>query len=102
MFKLTKRQISVLEFLRDNNESDMVYDKGAGWWIGNERTNGKLALGLIRLCLVVQSQGNNMGEFSRWGINESGRRALRNQPPYCLSDGTYVSNLSEVFVVDNS
>lgn len=91
---LTTGQRKALLFLRDDDEyGDMVYEKGIGWWLGTQKTNGKLALGLIRLCLVSMEQGANLDdEYQRWEINGCGIRALNNQPPYRLADGQYSNN----------
>lgn len=89
LLKLTRQQRKALEFLRDDKEyGDMVYEPGAGWWLGINKTNGKLALGLIRLCLVSKEQYNNSDRYECWIINESGKRALDGKPPYRKSDGT--------------
>ncbi len=74
-------------FLRDDKEyGDLVYEKGSGWWLGAKRTNGKLALNLIRLCLVSKQDYSD----DRYCINQSGLRALEGKKPYRQSNGTYV------------
>ncbi len=97
--KLTNGQRKALEFLRDDEEyGDMVYEPGNGWWLGIHRTGGKLALSLIRLCLVTKEQWNNSSKCERWEINESGRRALDGKPPYCKGNGTHMDNLHEALL----
>lgn len=97
--ELTIRQREVLAFLRDDKEyGDLVYESGAGWWLGDQRTNGKLAFGLIRLCLI--SRDDDSDSFQRWGINESGRRALDGKPAYPKGDGTHTDDLSEILKLD--
>ena len=91
--KLTKRQREALIFLRDDDEyGDLVYEKGSGWRLGVEQTNGKLALGLIRLCLISEQEFSD--DYRCWRINESGLRALEGKAPYRLSSGKYVDVLS--------
>lgn len=92
---LTTGQRKALLFLRDDDEyGDMVYEKGIGWWFGTRKTSGRLALGLIQLCLVSADQYTSLNDgYQRWEINECGIRALDNQPPYRLSDGEYSDSL---------
>jgi hypothetical protein len=95
--KLTYGQRKALKFLRDDEEyGDMVHEPGSGWWLGTHKINGKLALSLIRLCLVTREQWSNSSKYERWGINGTGLRALDGKPPYTKADGTYVDNLHEV------
>lgn len=97
--KLTNGQRRALEFLRDDEEyGDMVHELGNGWWLGTHRTNGKLALGLIRLIFVTREQFSNNDKYERWEINETGLRALDGKPPYRKADGTHVDNLHEVLL----
>lgn len=92
--KLTDRQRKALEFLRDDEEyGDMVYEPGAGWWLGICKTNGKLALNLIRLCLISREQYSYSNRYERWTINEAGRRVLNGQLAYRKSDGTYTDKM---------
>lgn len=97
-FKLTRQQRKALEFLRDDKEyGDLVYEPRFGWWLGDKRTNGKLALGLIRLCLITKEQMSNADKYERWEINQSGTRALEGKAPYCKANGTYTDNVGELF-----
>lgn len=90
--KLTKTQINVLQRLA--NDEDLVYEKGAGWWFGNERTNGQLAQFLIRNILVsCDDFGKQVEHYS---INESGRLALAGKEKiYRISSGELVATLRE-------
>lgn len=95
--KLTDRQRWALEFLRDDEEyGDLVYEPRAGWWLGADRTNGKLAFGLIRLCLITKEPGTSDNICERWGINESGRRALDGKPPYRNGSGVYTDKICQI------
>ena len=89
--KLTRAQRRVLQTLADDEDVDLAYDKGGGWWIGDEKTNGKLAMALI--CRVLVSADGH-GDFQRYAINESGRRALQGLPPYRDSHGNYHESLA--------
>lgn len=88
--KLTKEQRAALEFLRDDEEyGDLVYEPGRGWWLGTRQTNGRLAFGLMRLCLISRESVDSES-YQRWVINESGHRALDGKRPYRMADGTHV------------
>ena len=65
---LTKRQIELLEILKDGKEA-LVYDKG--WRVGLERTSGRTAYWFIRFMLVSE------GSKNRFYINKKGTEALK-------------------------
>jgi hypothetical protein len=92
--KLTRAQRRVLKSLAENEDIDLAFDKGGGWWIGDEQTNGKLATALIRMVLV-RKDGHTSGDMERYTINDSGRRALEGLPPYRASDGRYYDTFYE-------
>lgn len=73
MKKLTAKQRFVLNKLL-NEEEELVYEEGAGWWIGEDRTNGKLANSLLRACLISDC---SFGSVLRFSINQTGRNALK-------------------------
>lgn len=57
---------------------DLIYERGAGWWVGNRRTSGRVALGLLRLCLVHEDQNAGPGSaVERYFISEDGRQILK-------------------------
>jgi hypothetical protein len=66
---------ALTEMERDDEE--LVWEKGGGWWIGDRRTNGKVGIRLLLLCLVSASQDSHTGKFERYDINEEGRRIIR-------------------------
>ena len=74
---LTKRMYEVLKALADDVETDLVWEKGAGWWIGFHRTHGKTALALVRLCLVNEDSIARDGTYCRYDINEHGEAAIK-------------------------
>ncbi len=95
--KLTSQQQKALKFLRDDKEyGDLVYEQGAGWWLGTNKTNGKLAMNLIRLCLVTKVDASSVTKYERWEINDSGRRILEGKLPYRKNDGTYTDDLCKI------
>lgn len=77
-FSLTKRQREVLQALADDEDLDLAYDKGGGWWLGAKQTNGKIVNSLLRLCLLRNITDS---EMLRYTINESGERALKGIKP---------------------
>ena len=78
-FKLTKRQREVLQALLDDDGIDLAHNKGAGWWIGDRQTNGKLVNSLLRRCLLREISFQD--GIIRYTINESGERALKGIKP---------------------
>lgn len=75
MSLITPEMRTALAIMAEDPDADMVYEKGAGWWVGCERLAGITAHNLLRLCLVSDS-GSTPGVFERYDINEEGRRAL--------------------------
>ncbi len=55
-----------------SEDGELVYEKGAGWWIGTEKVHGKWPRMAISLVLVTLSSGP-AGEYpERWVLNEDG------------------------------
>lgn len=95
--KLTKAQRRVLEWLReaedsntaaDTDASRAIYDhdeivcQGIECWIGLERTNWRVVLGLLRLIAISDrsDEGNSMGgDVRRFRLNETGRNYLKDE-----------------------
>lgn len=69
---LTKRQRELLEILKGGDEA-LVYDKGAGWWVGLERTSGRTAYWFIRNMLVSEDSYSE----DHFYINRTGTEALK-------------------------
>lgn len=59
----------------ESGDEELVYSLHGGWWIGLRRTNGKVALGLLSLCLINEAQ-DSVPDFQRYTINEDGRKIL--------------------------
>ena len=89
--KLTRKQRSALADLADGD--DLVFEQGAGWWIGERRTNGQLGLSLVSLALVSKDSSSGI---DRYEINETGRRALDGLLPYRDADGVYHDSLADL------
>ena len=71
--KLTKREREVLQKMQEGE--DLVYETGGGWWIGDEPTNGKLAIRLIAMAVISQEEYCGEG-VERYYINGTGKRLL--------------------------
>jgi hypothetical protein len=94
--KLTRGEREVLQRLHNQTRIDIVYEKGAGWWLGNRRLSSKLAKSLLQKCLIRADSMNSPGVFERYIISPSGERALDGEPPYRRADGRYVDALEEI------
>lgn len=94
--KLTRVQRRVLTIMRDDDQ-ELVYSRGGGWWLDLERTNGKLGLGLLRLMLISPDSWAS-DDYQCYWINESGRRALEGLPPYFDCCGNYHDSLASLIV----
>lgn len=64
----------VLREMRDQDE-ELVYEPKAGWWVGLRRTSGKVALQLLRLCLL-RKEDYQGGVFERYSLNEEALKIL--------------------------
>jgi hypothetical protein len=94
--KLTKMGRRILMTLNEHpDDFDLVYEEGAGWWLGNERVSGKAVWCLIRDCLISRDNDPD-AELERWSINQSGCRALKGFKPYRAGDGKYYSSITEL------
>lgn len=68
---------NLLRRILASEDEEIVYEKGAGWWIGDDRTSGRYPLMAIRLCLLSCDELRGFGGrgMERWTINEEGRKA---------------------------
>lgn len=72
---LTKRELEVLQKMKENEL--LTYSKGSGWWIGEEKTSGRLAMSLLRNCLISEdSFCAGRDNYVNYYINETGESAL--------------------------
>ena len=73
--KLKKREAEILRALSKDDGTDLVYNKGGGWWIGNDQTTGTVANSLIRHCAItLEDFGND--DYRSYRINETGMHIL--------------------------
>lgn len=71
---------------KDDVNDDLVWERGGGWWIGDEQTSGAVGNKLLRLCLISESNMViNSQTYKVYGINEDGRG--------CLDDPRYVPRI---------
>lgn len=71
--KLSKRQREVLQIMNDGG--DLVCEKGNGWYIDDDRINGKLPMTLLRHFAISEGQFSN-DKIQHYNINETGRHSL--------------------------
>ena len=83
--KITANQRKVLKML-DNDNVELVFSKGGGWWIGDEQIYSSLAKSLIQYCMVSLDQFSKTGHFERYTINETGKLSLRTGLLYRQAD----------------
>ena len=76
---LTVGALQVLREMRDQDE-ELVFEVGAGWWVGLRRTSGRVAFELMRYALIRQTDFGG-GRLERHVINEEGRMIL-DDPTY--------------------
>ncbi len=75
---MTKKQKEIL--IRMNNGDELTYCKGSGWWIENDRTNGKLVFALLRKMAISQdSYFDDSKDYQIFYINETGRKMFINE-----------------------
>ncbi len=72
--KITKTQILALTRMRDQEEY-LTCEKGGGWWIGPHKTNGKLAINLLRLMLVKED-GYQSVHMQHYLLTSEGEKAI--------------------------
>jgi hypothetical protein len=78
---LTRRQCEVLEIMAadpDGDDGELVYESGAGGWIGLDRVAPRTVFALIRACAISLEGGGLGGDGSveRYRINETGRQLI--------------------------
>jgi len=78
--KLTKRQREVLTILSSGEE--LVFEKGAGWWLGLDRVGGKLPITLLRHMTIRADDYSS--SVQRYTINETGRKSLTDNCLYLI------------------
>lgn len=65
-----------------SEDRELVYERGAGWWVGDEQVGGRWArLAIVLVLLGTDSYSPAGSGLERWHVNEEGRRALED-PAY--------------------
>lgn len=78
---LTTDMHRVLVKMRAVEEDDeLTHATPGGWWIGDERIDGRTCYRLLRLCLIHRSQ-DSRDDYERFTLNEEGQRVL-DDPAY--------------------
>ena len=86
--KLTPAARLVLRWLADNEHEDDLLCEGIHCWYGPERTSWRVVKQLLNSVLISPDTFSEQTS-KRFTINESGKRYLKNLPPYRDSDGKY-------------
>lgn len=85
--------VGVLNLLRRvdaDEDQELVYETGAGWWVGCDRVGSRWAKLATQLVLVGLCSTYTPGEgMERWSLNEEGR-ALLADPTYVPKIVTYL------------
>lgn len=88
---MTKREREILTLLNDTD--DYLIQDGRSVAVGTIYTSPRLVLNLLRHCFISQ---DSMSPSVYW-INDSGRRALRGEPPYACVFGHFHETLGAVY-----
>ena len=85
--RITPRMVAVLHQMAtaeavvdpdpaEPDPTELVYERGAGWWLGLDRIAPGLARALLQAVALRKAQDSRVGVFERYTINETGRRVL--------------------------
>lgn len=69
----TQRQLEILAEMQKGEE--LVFEKGAGWWLGTARIHGRTIVALQRLMSISMDQYSTAA-MERYHINETGKKLL--------------------------
>ena len=93
---LTKGERRLLQKMVDEEE-ELVFGRGGGWYCGNDRTSGRVAWSLIRKMLIRSDQYLDDDSYAVWDINESGRLALTGETKiYRTGDGRMFETIEDL------
>lgn len=68
---------NLLRRVQASEDQELVYERGAGWWVGCDQVAGRYARLAIQLVLVGLDGFSRVGHgMERYHVNEEGRRAL--------------------------
>ncbi len=86
--QITPRMVELLDTLRrcgdtpspddeaDEERGELVWEKGAGWWLGNHRVSSTACKRLLQACALRGASFNHIGKYEVYTINETGRKIL--------------------------
>lgn len=74
---LTKRQREVLEWLRDNEEDTLIYERGGHGYIAESPVSGRTVYALLRLCAIKKDWGGDGDRIDHFQITGTGRQLLQ-------------------------
>lgn len=60
-----------------SEDKEITHEKGAGWWVGNRRTNGKYVKELLDFCLISLAYGDR-NDYGSFKIAPDGEEMLKN------------------------
>lgn len=55
--------MKIIEAVQADEDQEITWEKGAGYWIGSERVNTRACEELLRLCLIRPAYTDNDGEY---------------------------------------
>jgi hypothetical protein len=73
-------EMNLLRRIVESEDGELVCSRPGGWWVGNEKVSGKIAMNLLRLALI-RVEYNDSDSYVIYGVNQDGRRVLED-PDY--------------------
>lgn len=74
--------VRFLKRILESEDQEVVYERGAGWWVGEDRTTGRWPRLALTLALVSPTQDTHVGHgLERYEVNEEGRKLVQD-PAY--------------------
>jgi hypothetical protein len=61
---------------RDDDDGELVYEQGAGGWLGLDRVSPRTVFALLRAC-AVRAEHRDGDALERYTINETGLALIR-------------------------
>jgi hypothetical protein len=60
---LTPASLKVIKAVQADEEQEITWDKGAGYWVGDEKVSTKACEELLRLCLIRPVYSDNRDSY---------------------------------------
>jgi hypothetical protein len=60
---LDAKMMKVIKAVQADEDQEITWEKGAGYWVGYSRVNTKACEQLLRLCLIRPSYTDNKSEY---------------------------------------